>query len=284
MRRTISRLGSMVTRSVGTANNSPVDPRLTDAYMKGMPINIADRYHDTHCKHRMRMRMPGDSIATPLLDNKRTRVAFSSFIAPSATLIGNVEVWDNASVWYNVVLKADVNLVRIGAFVNIQDNTTVCEALAPLSADHDGSTIVGHYTTVGHNCKLQACTIEEECLVGLGSTLNEDSYMEKHSMLGAGSVLMRGARVPTGELWVGNPAKFLRMLTTEEIESFKEGAMKYWAEAYKHKQEFYLPVGTAYIEAEELGLPIGYTENFWGPRYPAECKNMTSKEAEKYIQ
>ncbi len=76
----------------------------------------------------------------------------------------------------------------------------ITEALNPLGPDHDGSTIIGHYVTVGHKCLLRACTIEDECLVGMGSVLEEGSYMEHKSMLGAGSVLMKGARVASGEV------------------------------------------------------------------------------------
>jgi len=239
-------------------------------YVGGARLNYAYKYDDLYDMHRTRLTLTGDSIATPLLTGKRSKASFRSFIAPSASVIGNVEIWDCASVWYNVVLKGDVNLIRIGAYVNIQDNTTICEAIAPLSLDHDGSTIIGHYTTVGHACKLQACTIEDECLVGLGSVLNEDSYMEKQSMLGAGSVLARGARVPTGELWVGNPAQFKRMLTDDEVADLRKSAQHYWKNASVHKQEFYLPVGTQYLEAEKLGYPVGWTEDFWGNKYPKE--------------
>lgn len=232
--------------------------------------NIAWKYDDLWDKHKTRLTLPGRSIAYPLQEDNTMKVLWqpNAFIAPSATLVGAMEIWDDASIWYNVIIKADVNLVRIGAYVNVQDNTVIHEALAPLSLDHDGSTIIGHFSTIGHGCLLKACTIEEECLVGMGSILNEGSYMETHSMLGAGSVLERGARVPTGELWVGNPAKFLRMLTEDEIEHIKISAEKYAEVAKEHMDEFYLPYGQQYLEAEKAGYPIGWTEDFWGKKYP----------------
>jgi len=261
------------TSATGTATNTDTQTPYIDYAAKYKIFerrNIADQYNDLWDKHRTRVNLPGKSVASPLQEEEvlRTRVQYSSFVAPSASLIGNVEIWDNASIWYNVVIKGDVNLVRIGAFVNVQDNTTIHEALAPLSLEHDGSTIIGHYTTIGHGCKLQACTIEEQCLVGMGSTLCEESYMETMSMLGAGSVLARGARVPKGELWVGNPAKFMRVLTEEEIDKMRDDAKAYWETAEQHKLEYYLPFGTAYLEAEKLGLPVGWTEDFWGNRSP----------------
>jgi len=205
----------------------------------------------------MRINLEGRAIATPLKEQLSTSVSRVSFVAPSATLAGNVEVWDYSSIWYGCVIKADINLVRIGAFSNIQDNTTIYESLGPISEVHDGSTVVGHHVTVGHSCHLIACTIEDECLVGMGSILQENSYMETHSMVGAGSVLARGARVPTGELWVGSPAKFSRTLTAAEIANFRPHARKYSLLAYDHKRQF-LPHGTQYIEAEKLGFQVGW--------------------------
>jgi carbonic anhydrase/acetyltransferase-like protein (isoleucine patch superfamily) len=102
------------------------------------------------------------------------------------------------------------------SFVSKKDGTIVTEALGPLDDVHDGSCIIGHYVTVGHNCVLRATTIEPECLVGMGSTLDEGSYMEKQSILGAGSYLGPGQKVLSGELWAGNPAKKIRDITEEE--------------------------------------------------------------------
>jgi len=235
-------------------------------------INVANLYKDNYCKHRMRINLDGRAIATPLKDRLSTSVSNLSYVAPSATIAGNVELWDYSSVWYGCVITADVNLIRIGAFTNIQDNTTIHEAQGPLSSVHDGSTVIGHNVTVGHSCHLTACTIEDECLVGMGSILLEGSYMETHSMLGAGSVLTRGARVPSGELWVGSPATFARHLTTAEIANFKKHARKYGEVARTHKLQF-MPHGTQYIEAEKLGYEVGWkglveanAQFLWNPR------------------
>jgi carbonic anhydrase/acetyltransferase-like protein (isoleucine patch superfamily) len=235
-------------------------------------IDISSLYKDDYCKHRMRINLDGRSIATPLKNRLSTSVSYMSFVAPSATLAGNVELWDHSSVWYGCVIKADINLVRIGAFTNIQDNTTIYEAFGPLNEVHDGSTVIGHHVTVGHSCHLTACTIEDESLVGMGSVLQEGSYMETHSMLGAGSVLTRGSRIPSGQLWVGNPAKFVRYLTAAEIASFRSHARKYSQLAYDHKVQF-LPHGTQYIEAEKLGYKIGWqgmmeanAQFLWNPK------------------
>lgn len=157
-----------------------------------------------------------------------------------------------------MTIRADTKLIRIGDSTNIQDNTTITEALGPLHSDHDGSTIVGHNVTVGHDCHLSACTIEDNCYIGMGSVLAPDSYMEEGSMLGANSVLPSGARVPSGELWAGNPARKIRHLTGEEQTAILDGAARYWKIANEHIDEFYLPIGTNYIEAEKIDPDIGY--------------------------
>eukprot|EP01090_Pellita_catalonica_P008566 TRINITY_DN1951_c0_g1_i2.p1 TRINITY_DN1951_c0_g1~~TRINITY_DN1951_c0_g1_i2.p1 ORF type:complete len:225 (-),score=16.85 TRINITY_DN1951_c0_g1_i2:37-660(-) len=191
-----------------------------------------------------------------LRTDMQCKMANDSFVAPSATLIGNVEVWDRASIWYNVIVRANTRLVRIGACTNIQDDTVITEADRELNEDHDGSTIVGHMVTVGHGCKLNACTIEDECIVGMGSTLGEGSYMEKHSILGAGSVLLPWARVPSGQLWLGNPAKYVRDLTHEEMEAFVPIAEGYVQNGYLHAREY--ENSAHYLDATDAGLELGY--------------------------
>lgn len=209
------------------------------------------KYADKYDQHRQ-------LIAFNWVNKMQPKVATDTYVAPSATLSGNVEVWDRSSIWYNVVIRADSNLVRIGSWTNIQDRTVITEAFQPLNEDHDGSTIVGHWVTVGHGCQLRACTIEDECMVGMNSILCEGSYMEKNSILGASSVLAPGVRVPSGELWAGNPAKFIRKLTHEEIDAIVENAENYYRVALEHAEEFYLPVGTQYLDAEKRGIQTGF--------------------------
>lgn len=210
------------------------------------------KYFDAYDKHKQR-------VEFSYVDEFQPHVDLQTFVAPNATLAGNVEVWARSSIWYGVTIRADTKLIRIGDTTNIQDNTTITEALGPLHADHDGSTIVGHNVTVGHSCHLSACTIEDNCYVGMQSVLAPDSYMEEGSMLAAKSVLATGSRVPSGELWGGSPARKLRNLTEEELTGIKDGALRYWKIANEHIDEFYLPIGTNYIEAEKIDPDIGYS-------------------------
>lgn len=202
-------------------------------------------YDEKYSKHQTIVRL---LTGKPFVDN-------TAFIAASSTIAGNVEVGSNSSVWYRCVIRGDHRLVRIGNYVNIQDGTVISEAGKTLSEDHDGSTIIGHFTTIGHQCQIIGATIEPCCHVGMGSVLQEGSYMESYSMLGAGSVLPRGARIPSFELWVGRPAVFVRKLTEHEKEEIYLSSLNYAFNAAEHFEWHYeLAKGEAYKEAIELGL------------------------------
>jgi gamma-carbonic anhydrase len=190
--------------------------------------NICPRYHTwqtTHLSHHAPHWYPPPLHLPPSL---------SLNILLSSCQIGNVEVWDHASVWYGCVLKGDVRLVRIGAYTNVQDKSVITESTGELDADHDGSTVIGHYVTIGHKCTLRACTIESEVIVGMGSVVEDGAYIEKHAIIGAGSLVAAGTRVPSGELWLGRPAKFVRKLTNEEIDSIYTSAINYREVAKQH--------------------------------------------------
>ena len=110
-------------------------------------------------------------------------------------------------------------------------------------------------------CRLKACTIEDNAHIGMGSILNTGSYVEKGAMLGAGTVLAPFQRIPAGQLWVGNPARYLRDVTTEEVQFISEMAEHYIKVGKSHKEEFYLPSAfDAYTEAERKGWQIGPRE------------------------
>eukprot|EP01114_Cavostelium_apophysatum_P018513 TRINITY_DN5741_c0_g1_i1.p1 TRINITY_DN5741_c0_g1~~TRINITY_DN5741_c0_g1_i1.p1 ORF type:complete len:338 (-),score=80.84 TRINITY_DN5741_c0_g1_i1:78-1091(-) len=164
-------------------------------------------------------------------------VSARALVFPSATVTGRVEIYNDTSIWYNCIIKAQSNTIKIGGGTNIQDGTVIVESPIPLGLDHDGSTIIGHHVTVGHNCVIHAATIEDRCLVGMGSVLEDNSYMEENSMLGAGSVLKSGSRVKTGQLWVGSPAKFVRNLTGLEILSIEQSSAHYIKLARTHLRE-----------------------------------------------
>jgi carbonic anhydrase/acetyltransferase-like protein (isoleucine patch superfamily) len=139
------------------------------------------------------------------------RVAARVFIAPSAVVIGDVELGDDASVWFGCVLRADVNAIRVGARSNIQDGTIV-----HVAKDTVG-TYIGADITIGHLELLHACTLEDGCFVGMRSTVMDECVIEAGGMLAAGALLTRGKRIGRGELWAGQPAKYVRPLGEGEI-------------------------------------------------------------------
>lgn len=143
-----------------------------------------------------------------------------AFVAPDATLIGDVVLGDDASVFFQCVLRADINAIRVGARSNIQDHTTVHLASAV-------PTLVGEDVSVGHRCILHACTVGDRVLVGMGSILMDHVVIGEDSIVGAGSLIPKGKVFPPGSLIVGCPARLIRPLTDEEKASIPALARKY---------------------------------------------------------
>lgn len=149
------------------------------------------------------------------------------YVDPAATVIGDVELGDDASVWPGVVLRGDVERIRIGARSNVQDGTIV-------HVTHDGPytpggapCIVGSDVTVGHGAILHACTIEDCCLIGMHATVLDGAVVGRHAFIGAGALIAPGKLVGTGELWLGNPARCVRKLSDREIEQLAYSAQHY---------------------------------------------------------
>lgn len=162
-------------------------------------------------------------------EGKVPRLHEGAWVAPTAAVIGDVEIGPGSSVWYGCVLRGDTNFIRIGARTNIQDGTIV----------HVNSgaeaTIIGDDVTIGHGCIIHACTLESGAFVGMGATVLDRAVIEGGGMLAAGALLTPGKRVRRGELWAGSPAKFLRPLSEEEIAAFARTAPHYAALAGRHR-------------------------------------------------
>jgi len=145
----------------------------------------------------------------------------SVFVAPGARVIGDVEIGEKSSVWFNCVIRGDILPIRIGRYTNIQDGA-ILHVTAP-----SNPLSIGSYVTVGHNAVIHACTIEDYTLIGMGSVVLDGAVVEKHSMVAAGAVVVPGMRVPSGKLVAGVPGKIIRDLTKEEIEYFEKSALHY---------------------------------------------------------
>ncbi len=150
------------------------------------------------------------------------------YIDPMASVIGDVELGDDVSVWPFTVIRGDVNFVRIGARTNVQDGTVI-------HVSHDGphaklggfATVIGEDVTIGHKAIVHACRIGDASLIGMGAIVLDGAVVEKHGFLGAGAVLTPGKVVGEGEMWLGSPARFARRLSDAEIEALHYSAGHY---------------------------------------------------------
>ena len=138
------------------------------------------------------------------------------YVDEQAAVIGDVVIGDDSSIWPMCSVRGDVNSIRIGARANIQDGTVI-----HVTHHHEGApggrpTIIGDDVTVGHLCILHACTIENRCLVGMGSVVLDGAILREGVLLGAGSLVTEGKQLEGGYLWLGRPAKRVRELTKEE--------------------------------------------------------------------
>ncbi len=162
----------------------------------------------------------------PYLD-KRPVLGARVYIDPACTIIGDVELGDDASVWPGTVIRGDVNFVRIGARSNIQDGTII--HVSHHSPYNKGGfpTLIGEDVTVGHGCILHACIIEDACLIGMGAQVLDGATVKKYGFVGAGALVPPGKTVGEAELWVGNPARCVRRLDDKAIEGLLYSAAHY---------------------------------------------------------
>lgn len=145
----------------------------------------------------------------------------SVFIAEGAHIIGDVVIGKDSSVWFNVVIRGDVNFIRIGERTNIQDNTVV-HVTNKIFPTHIGSNV-----TIGHGAIIHACTIEDYTLIGMGAVILDDATIGKYSLVAAGAVVTMGMKVPEGVLVAGVPAKVVRPLTDDERKFLERSAQNY---------------------------------------------------------
>jgi len=153
--------------------------------------------------------------------NKTPQVHSTVFIAPSADVIGNVEIGNDSSVWFNTVIRGDVHFIRIGERTNIQDLSMlhVTRKTHPL--------IIGNEVTVGHHVTLHGCTISNRILIGMGAIILDGAVISDDAMVGAGALVTEGMTVPPFTLALGVPAKIKRSLTEAEITFLKKSAQNY---------------------------------------------------------
>jgi carbonic anhydrase/acetyltransferase-like protein (isoleucine patch superfamily) len=162
-----------------------------------------------------------------IFQNHQPQMAAGAWVHAGAHVIGQVSLGADSSIWPGAVLRGDVNFIQIGHGTNIQDLSTL-HVSHKSSADPAGAPlIIGNHVTVGHNVILHGCTIEDECLIGMGSIVMDKTVVQKHVLLAAGSLVPEGKVLESGYLYVGRPAKKLRALSEQEIAHFMYSAQHY---------------------------------------------------------
>lgn len=153
------------------------------------------------------------------------------FIAPNATVIGEVELGDEASVWFGAVLRGDIGAIRIGARTNVQD--LACVHLT----EGQSATVVGVDVTIGHGAILHGCTVGDRCLIGMGSIVLDNAVIGEGSVIAAGTLIPPRMVVPPGSLVRGNPGKVIRPVSADEAQMGVFGAAHYVAGARQFRAE-----------------------------------------------
>ena len=153
------------------------------------------------------------------------------FIARGAAVIGDVTLGDHSSVWFNAVLRGDINRIVVGHHSNVQDN-----AVLHLADDHP--CLVGNYVTVGHSAIVHACKVADDCLIGMGAVILDGAEIGEQSLIGAKALVTQGMKVPPGSLVLGSPGKVVRQLSSSE-----RVGLRHWADKYVVNAGFYAEHG-----------------------------------------
>ena len=164
----------------------------------------------------------------PYLEHQ-PKIAPSVYIAPGAMVVGQVELMDKVSVWYNAVIRGDVDGVYIGRTTNIQDGCL-------LHQNEGIPLIIGEEVTVGHGALLHGCTIGDGCLIGMGAIILTGAKIGKETLIGAGALVKENQEIPEGVLVVGSPARIVRSLSIEERQKLRESSRSYVKTAQEHQR------------------------------------------------
>lgn len=157
-------------------------------------------------------------------------VAGDVFIAPTASVIGDVKLGEGTSVWFGAVIRGDVNSVVVGRHTNVQDNATI-------HTMSDASTVIGDHVTIGHNAVIHCSKVGSNCLLGMGSVLIGYSEIGDNCVIGANTFIAQHKKIPAGSLVYGNPAKIVRELREDELEALKASTDNYYRLGQIYAQE-----------------------------------------------
>tara|TARA_R110000868_G_scaffold193443_1_gene438357 strand:- start:1439 stop:1948 length:510 start_codon:yes stop_codon:yes gene_type:complete len=159
------------------------------------------------------------------INGKSPQIGEDCYIAENATIVGDVSMGAQCSIWFNAVLRGDVHYIKMGNKVNVQDGAVIhCTYLK-------SPTTIGNNVSIGHNAIVHGCTIHDNVLIGMGSIVMDDCVVESNSIIAAGAVVTKGTRVPSGTVFAGMPAKKIKDISTElsvgEVERIANNYVKY---------------------------------------------------------
>ena len=163
-------------------------------------------------------------------ENYTPEIKQTSFVAPNASLIGRVKIGENSSVWFNTVLRGDMETITIGHESNIQD-------LSMGHADPGFPLVLGNRVTIGHHCVLHGCKIGDDCLIGMGAIIMNGVRIGRGSIIGAGAVLLERMEVPEFSMVVGSPAKVRKTYDESILENIRESAQIYVKRSISYKEQ-----------------------------------------------
>lgn len=155
---------------------------------------------------------------------KKPTLGRNVYIAKGAVVIGDVTLGDHSSVWYHAVLRGDINRIVVGHHTNVQDNAVIHLA-------DEYPCVIGNYVTVGHSAIVHACTVGDECLIGMGAVVLDGAVVGEQCLVGARALVTQRMQIPAGSLVMGSPARIVRALTSQERSGLKLWADKYVANA-----------------------------------------------------
>eukprot|EP01039_Chlorochromonas_danica_P004546 gene4546-4984_t len=208
----------------------------------GLTIAERDIFNETYARHRPVMN----------LYDKKPVVAAGVFVAPNASVIGKVLLYNDVSIWYGAVLRGDKNSIIVGTGSNIQDRAVIT-TVKTLDTGFPAEVNIGDFVTVGSGAVISSAIIGNNVVIGEGAVVEAGVEIGENAVIAPGSVVVRNTLVRAGEFWAGNPAVLIRQVTEEEINAQKESATKIELLSKDHAEEF-LPYGTVYQHAEKLGV------------------------------
>lgn len=151
----------------------------------------------------------------PVLD-KYPQIGEDTFISPNSTLVGDVQIGAHCSIWFNAVVRGDVNYIKVGDYSNIQDNVTIHGTYLKNGTD------IGSYVNIGHNALVHGCTIHDYVLIGMGAIVMDRAVIESNVIIAAGAVILENTHCESGYLYAGVPAKKIKPLTEEQLQLLKK--------------------------------------------------------------